>query len=463
MKLISIAVLFLAASAFAQAEVSTKNLISNPTLKSSSGSLPEGWTLWSPRPGLAPTASVTTCDGEAALSLKAKAYADYGRWVSLVKGIEGGKFYRFDAWHQASGVETETVSVVALLCWCRNPDGTEELQRDYVEQDATTGDWRRNTRTLRAPDGTQSMRVELGLRWTKGGSVLWKNISLAEVPAPAPRIVRVVTTRVMPGAVRTIENNKKLMAQMFDIAAEQKPDVILFSEGLVDRSVRLPLEKKAETIPGPSTDLLSERARKYHCYVITTLHERDGDLYYNTAVLIDRSGKIVGKYRKVHLALAESDMGLTPGNEYPVFTTDFGRIGILTCWDDWFSEPARILRLRGAEILFHPLAGDGSDGHWDAISRARAIDNGLFFVSSGTVSDASRIINPDGEVLAEARGDFSYAVKDIDLNQEWRWRYLSVGKGTGEGKTLYTAERRPDTYSDLTSATLTPAGKAKEE
>ncbi|MEJ1971872.1 MAG: carbon-nitrogen hydrolase family protein [Lacunisphaera sp.] len=226
---------------------------------------------------------------------------------------------------------------------------------------------------------------------------------------------------------------------------------------MLDRSTRLPLEKKAEPIPGPLTDLLGERARKYHCYVITTLHERDGDLYYNTAVLIDRAGRVAGKYRKVHLAIAEADDGLTPGSEYPVFTTDFGRIGILTCWDDWFSEPARILRLRGAEVLFFPLAGDGSDGHWDAVSRARAMDNGLFFVSSGTVSDASRIINPAGQVLAEARGQFAFAVQDLDLNQEWRLRYLSVGAGTGEAKSLYFAERRPDTYSDLTDGTITPA------
>jgi len=84
------------------------------------------------------------------------------------------------------------------------------------------------------------------------------------------------------------------------------------------------------------------------------------------------------------------------------------------------------------------------------------MDNGLFLVSSGTVSDASRIINPNGEVLAEARGYSAYTVQDLDLNQEWRQRYLSVGSGTGEAKNLYFTERRPDTYSDLTDTTKTP-------
>ncbi len=460
MKTIRHSSLLLAAVALAVAASAASNLIPNAALRAGADGRPAEWGTWAPRPGLAPAVALVTRDGTPALSLQAKDYADYGRWVSLVRGIEPGKYYHLEAWHQASAVETESVSVVAFLCWCRNANGTDELQRDYVLPDVTASGWRRHARTVRAPDGAQAVRVEFGLRWTKQGSVLWKDVALTEVPAPAPRVVRVATTRIMPGSVRTVEKNEELMTAMFDRIAEQKPDIVLFSENFSTRATRLALEKKAEPIPGPLTDLLGERARKYHCYVITTLHERDGDRYYNTAVLIDRAGQVVGRYRKVHLAIEEGEVGLTPGSDYPVFETDFGRIGILTCWDDWFSEPARILRLRGAEMLFYPLAGDGDDEHWDVVSRARAMDNGLYFVSSGTVSDASRIINPAGQVLAEARGDFAYAVKDLDLNQEWRLRYLSVGSGTGEAKTLYVAERRPDTYSDLTSGGPTPATPA---
>jgi predicted amidohydrolase len=455
MKTIRLVLLLSFSAAVAAAVTPSSNLLPDPSLRPNS-ERPEGWVLWSPRPGLAPLATAETRAGEPVLMLQARHFEDYGRWSSIVRGIEPGRYYRFDALHQAHGIKAEAISVSALLFWCRGTDGTDELQTDYVNADATGGDWRRHTRTVRAPEGARSVRVELGLRWTDQGAVAWKGMSLSLASAPAPRIVRVATTRIMPGPVRTIENNKKLMVEMLERTAVEKPDIVLLSENLIDRATRLPLAKKAETVPGPLTELLGEQARKHHCYVITTLHERDGDLYYNTAVLIDREGRLAGKYRKVHLAISEGDDGLTPGSDYPVFDTDFGRIGILTCWDNWFAEPARILRLRGAEILFYPLAGDGSDAHFDAVSRARAMDNGLFFVSSGTVSDSSRIINPNGEVVAEARGYSAYTVQDLDLNQEWRLRYLSVGSGTGEAKSLYFTERRSETYSDLTDGAKTP-------
>jgi predicted amidohydrolase len=440
------------ANSSAAAEVASRNLISNPDFQAGTDGRPaSGWTTWAPRPELALESKVVTIGGDAALSLQARHFAEYGKWVCLVHGVEPGKFYRVDALSQAHDVASETTSVIALVSWYRNADGTGEIQRDYIDRHAVTGDWRRSFRTFQAPAGAQALKVELGLRWTEHGSVIWKQPRLVEVAPPAARVIRVATTHIVPESVpASIAANTKLMADMLDRIAPAKPDVVLFSEGLVDRATRLPLVEKAQPIPGPLTDMLAERARRYHTYIITSLHERDGSLFYNTAVLIDRDGRIAGKYRKVHLATEEADAGLTPGSEYPVFETDFGRIGLLICWDNWFSEPARILRLRGAEMLFLPLAGDGSDAHWDAVSRARAVDDGLFFISSGTVSDSSRIIDPDGKVLGEARGNFAFVVKDIDLNQEWRLRYL------GEGKSLYIQERRPETYSDLVGSTPRP-------
>jgi predicted amidohydrolase len=80
--------------------------------------------------------------------------------------------------------------------------------------------------------------------------------------------------------------------------------------------------------------------------------------------------------------LLEVEDGETPANEYRVFETDLGRIGILICWDFVFPETFRIMRLEGAEIVFLPIAGDPRARHWDTVTRARALDNGLYLVGS---------------------------------------------------------------------------------
>ncbi|HWR51463.1 MAG TPA: carbon-nitrogen hydrolase family protein, partial [Bryobacteraceae bacterium] len=373
----------------------------------------------------------------------------YGKWITTVTGISAGQHYSFEILRKANGIAKEEVSIGVILSWCEDDAGAVPIQRDYVDRIAEAGEWRREFRVLQAPQGARSTTVELVLRWTDG-SVLWKNPRLALVAAPRRRVVRVATTHLVPGPPNTLESNMSAIRGIIERAAAEKPDVILLSENVVDRLLDMPLTKRAQRVPGPLTAMLSELAQRYRAYIVTTLEEVDAGLVYNTGVLIDREGRIAGKYRKVHLPTSEAEDGVTPGNDYPVFDTDFGRIGILTCWDNWFIEPARILRLKGAEILLFPIMGD-EPAHWDLVSRARAVDNGVFIVSSNTVGNtASRIIDPSGEVLAEASGPAGLAVKDLDLDKQWRTMWLSVGPSYGEGKSLYIRERRPDTYGVFT-------------
>jgi predicted amidohydrolase len=295
------------------------------------------------------------------------------------------------------------------------------------------------------------VRIELGLRWTESGSVLWHAPRLIQTNPPAPRRVRLATTYLRPNSPATVDQNMQSMADLLDLLGPEKPDLVLFSENFVDRYVGGPLAERAQTIPGPLTRMLSEKAREHRTYVVTTLNEVDGEQLHVTAVLIDREGEIAGTYRKVHVPMVEAEAGIVPGDEYPVFGTDFGRIGIMICWDHWFVEPARALRLKGAEILLVTLAGDGVPGHWDVVSRARAIDNGVYLVASSTVADStSRIIDPKGTVLAETRTSPTYVLQEVDLEHQWRVRWLSA-ESMGEGKSLYVNERRPDTYSSLSA------------
>ena len=98
-------------------------------------------------------------------------------------------------------------------------------------------------------------------------------------------------------------------------------------------------------------------AKKYNLYIVAGIYEKDGDTVYNTAVLISRTGEYAGKYRKVCLPREEIQGGITPGKSLPVFDTDFGRIGLMICWDVFFPEPARTLAHKGAEVIFLPIWG----------------------------------------------------------------------------------------------------------
>jgi predicted amidohydrolase len=367
--------------------------------------------------------------------------------MTTVKPVRGGAFYRFEVEYRPKNVRSEEVSIAALLSWSSS-ERREALQRDYVDRGNLSSEWRHLVRTIQAPENASSVTIELIFRWSDGGAVEWRAPVLAPADPPQPRRVRIATTQFRPLAPATIESNLRDMSALIDAAGRRKADIVCLSEDLAERGVDVPLEKKAHRIPGPITDALGESARRNNIWVATALVERDGDMIYNTAVLIDRRGRVAAKYRKVHLPTAEAEDGMTPGSDYQVFDTDFGRVGLIVCWDNWFVESARILRLKGAEILLFPLAGDADD-HWDLMSRARAVDNGLYIVSSNTVGGNSRIIDPSGTVLAEATASSRIAVADVDLNREWRTKWLSVGPGYGEARSLYLKERRPETYSDI--------------
>lgn len=436
----------------ASAVTNTKsgNLLKNPGF-TGGNETPDGWTLWASRDDLRPRSRVIQAKDGNLLELAASRREAFGKWESVATGLQPGRTYQFEVWYRPEGIKQAQVSVPIILTWCKDDNGKSMVQRDFVDRVWSYGAWRRAARTLEAPAGVKSVRVELGLRWTEKGSVVWKSPRLEEVEALPHRKVRVATTHLVPAPNATVASNLALMSRALDEAGARKPDIVLLSENFVDRGVRLPLLQTAQTVPGPATQMLSRKARQYSTYVATSLHEREGDVIYNTAVLIDRLGRIAGKYRKTHLAMIEGENGVSPGNDYPVFATDFGTVGMLVCWDNWFSEPARLLRLKGAELLLLPIAGDGDARHWDIISRARALDNGVYLVSSNTVGTSpSRVIDPLGEVLAETAEPFGVAFAEIDLDRQRRQHWLSVGPADGEAKSLYIQERRPDTYGPLT-------------
>jgi len=170
-------------------------------------------------------------------------------------------------------------------------------------------------------------------------------------------------------------------------------------------------------------------------YLAAGFAERAGPRMHNSAALIGPDGAVVGVFRKVHLMGAEPLN--TPGDEFPVFDTALGRVGIMICFDRQLPEAARLLALRGARLILNPSAGMYGERN-DVMMRTRAYENGLWIIFSHPRD--CLIISPAGDIIARADGPDRVVVADVDLD---------AAGGGGPGR-----HRRPEDYRDLCNPRL---------
>ncbi|HHN47197.1 MAG TPA: carbon-nitrogen hydrolase family protein [Planctomycetes bacterium] len=230
-----------------------------------------------------------------------------------------------------------------------------------------------------------------------------------------PRKVNVAT--VCMGGYRggSIAANLDYTLSLLDAACSLHPDVVCLPENFATVGISPPLAEKAQPVPGPVTDACAERARRNRAYVICPLTRKSGGLFLNSAVVIDRGGQIAGIYDKAHPVTTASNFsaaenGMTPGGEPQVFELDFGKIACQICFDLGFPETWALLKRKGAEIVFWPSAYDGGFP-----LRLYAYLHQYYVVSS-VRTNASRIVNPAGDVLEQTDYRLKIASRSIDLD-----------------------------------------------
>jgi len=348
--------------------------------------------------------------------------AAHGGWVYPVARVEAGRWYRFSVFLKTEGIDTPRLQSVARLDW-RTVEGKTAGRPDYPFERTAMGDWVQLSLDVPAPEKAESVEIQLYLANAADGKIWWDDVSFDEIETPLPRLVKVSTINLQPRRTGSARESVSRFLNIVDSEVAADADIILLPEAITLVGTGLKYVNVAEAIPGPTTERLAKAARAKSSYLVAGLLERDGPAVYNTAVLLDREGKLVGKYRKVYLPREEIEGGVTPGNEYPVFKTDFGTVGMMICWDAQYADPARALALGGAELLLVPIWGGN-----EVLGKARAIENHVFMATSG-YGYPTYVMDPLGETLAIASEEGQVATATIDLNRRYTDDWLGWMRG----------------------------------
>lgn len=260
-----------------------------------------------------------------------------------------------------------------------------------------------------------------------------------------------------------VKENLYHALEMAEEAARKKADIICLPELFMFKY--FPQERNnnviPEKIPNEATEIFSRLAKKYSVgFILGSLYEKADDGYYNTSVLINEEGNISGKYRKIHLPDDECFYErnyFKSGNEYVVSEIKKVKVGVLICFDQWYPEPARILKLMGADIIFYPSAIGSVKGieetegswkeAWESVQRGHAISNSIIIATVNRVGREKRInfwgssfvYDQFGKKIASGSQKEQIILADcnLDLAEE-------IEKGWG-----FIRNRKPRTYGEI--------------
>jgi len=253
------------------------------------------------------------------------------------------------------------------------------------------------------------------------------------------------------------ERNIEKAIRFTKIAIEKGAQIICFQELFTTHWFPREMNKRffslAERADGLTIDTMRRLAKEHGVVLICPIFEIEENSFYNSAVVIDADGEILGSYRKIHvpqIPLWEERYYFSSGNHgFPVFETKFAPIGIQICWDNFFPEGSRILALKGAKILFSPTAAAfAPQRRWETVISSNAIANGVYIFRVNRVGSEEKqdfygrsfCISPEGELLDKPTGmKDSIALIEVDLK--------NIDKTRKEWPFL--RDRRPEVYKEI--------------
>ncbi len=356
--------------------------------------------------------------------------------------VDGGEWMEFKVERKASRISYPRRSCVVRIEWYgeggKPVSSSESVSPDYFGTTTTTArpEFPRDRETVpegwtlvsdryEVPADAVKAVVQLHLRWAPGGEVAWRGAQLVIVNPPPERLVTLsaIHTR-LSGRDGTVESNREHFRPLIEQAVEANADLIVLPELLNCKGVTHDYASGAEPIPGNTTKFFGALAKQHDLYIVIGMAEKAGNIIYNTAVLLGPDSSIVGAYRKIALPREEIARGISPGDEYPVFETRFGKLGMMICYDVFHPEVARELAANGAEVIAMPIWGGNP-----ALAAARCIENGVHLVTS-TYTDheadwmKSAIWDREGRRLSTASEWESIVTATVDLNKRTYWHGL---------------------------------------
>ena len=284
---------------------------------------------------------------------------------------------------------------------------------------------------------------------------------MAQEDSLSARLVKLACVQWQTDSLASKTQNLQRIFKYIEEAAQNTADIILLPENVLAAGIsNATYRDMAETIQDSVVTQVRQKAAQYKINVIFPMIEQAGAKIFNSAVVINRQGAVVGSYRKTHEPKAVIELtGVSLGDLFPVFELDFGKIGIMICYDIRFPEVIEILALNGAEIVFFPhLITVPSQFDWEVSLRSRAMDNCVYLASSATIAPKYKlpegslgktaVIGKDGSVLANQADKPGILYKALDLSKP------RITEGWGEfgranWEKLYWQERRPEIYGRI--------------